>query len=164
MKRFRRSELALVLCVALLGSTLAAVSGTQAVTPPISTLVAIRAAAHGEGSPAYDRVVFEFSGPVPLINVGYVAQLVHDGSGLPVPITGRAVVAVRMEGAQAHNNAGTPTAPTRVALRLPNIKEVASGGDFEGIVTYGIGVDHKAELRVITLTQPSRVVVDVMQR
>ena len=32
--------------------------------PSISTLVALRAAYHPEATPKYDRVVFEFNGPV----------------------------------------------------------------------------------------------------
>ena len=57
--------------------------------PSTSTLVAIRAAHHPETTPKYDRVVFEFSGAVPLLRIEYVKQLIADGSGLPVPVTGK---------------------------------------------------------------------------
>ena len=130
--------------------------------PAGSTLRALRAAHHPEGTPPYDRVVFEFSGPVPLLEVQYVTRLIGDGSGLPVPITGNAILQLTLRPAQAHNEQGQPTAPTRMTFGLPNVKEVASAGDFEGVVTYGIGVAHKVELRVITLTQASRVVVDFL--
>jgi hypothetical protein len=99
---------------------------------------------------------------VPLIEVQYVTQLLADGSGLPVPITGHAILQLTMRPAQAHNEQGQPTAPTRMSFGLPNVKEVAGAGDFEGVVTYGIGLVHKSELRVITLTQASRVVVDFL--
>ena len=128
----------------------------------VSTLGALRAAHHPEGTPPYDRVVFEFRGPVPLIKVQYVTQLIADGSGLPVPITGNAILQLTLRPAQAHNEQGQPTAPTRLSFGLPNVKEVAGAGDFEGVLTYGVGVAHKAELRVITLAQASRVVVDFL--
>lgn len=130
--------------------------------PQISTLVAIRAAHHAEATPKYDRVVFEFNGPVPMIQVEYVTQLLGDGSGLPVAIAGQAIIHVRLAPAQGHNNAGQMTAPGRIKANLPNVKEIVGAGDFEGVVSYGIGVNHKSETRVITMAGPSRVVVDVI--
>jgi hypothetical protein len=128
-----------------------------------STLVGIRAAHHPEETPKYDRIVFDFNGPVPLFQVQYVKQLFGDGSGLPITIAGRAILHVSFSGTQAHTDSGEPTAPNRVKLNLPVIKEVAGAGDFEAVVTYGIGLSKKAEIRVITLADKSRVVIDVFQ-
>lgn len=133
---------------------------SQAAEPPVSTLVAIRAAAHPKETPSYERVVFEFSGPVPLISVQYVDQLIADGSGFPVTIAGNAILEIMMKPAQAHNDQGQATAPARVAVNLPNVKEVVGSGDFEASVSYGIGLDHKVEIRILTLAQASRIVVD----
>ena len=130
--------------------------------PYISTITAIRAAYHPEATPRYDRVVFQFDGPVPLIEVGYVKQLIGGGSGLPVPIQGNAIVQVTMRAAQAHDDQGRVTAPTRIAYRLPIVKEVAVSSDFEAVLSYGIGLTSKSELRVMTLSDPSRVVIDVI--
>jgi hypothetical protein len=134
----------------------------MAMQPSTSTLVAIRAAHHPETTPRYDRVVFEFNGPVPLVHIEYVDELIADGSGLPVTVAGSAIVRVIMQPAQAHTDQGTPTAPGRVTYNLPLIKEVAGAGDFEGQVTYGIGVGAKSHLRILTLANKSRVVVDVI--
>ena len=165
MNRIRRWTFPLVLLVGLLGTSWTAGPGNQAAAQPsMATLVAIRASSHAQASPPFDRVVFEFRGPVPLIDVRYVNQLIADGSGLPVSITGNAILQVRMEPAQAHTERGQPTAPGRITLRLPTVKQVARAGDFEGIVTYGIGVVRKAEIRVRTLAAPSRIVVDVLHR
>lgn len=165
MTRLRQSWMAVAALIILCASILALAPVTRAATPPpISTLVAIRAAAHRQASPRYERVVFEFTGPVPLITVQYINQLIGDGSGLPVSISGRAILQLTMKPAQAHNDRGQSTAPTRVKYNLPNVKEVASAGDFEAVVTYGIGVDRKTEIRVITLESPSRVVVDFIER
>lgn len=129
----------------------------------ISNLVGIRAAHHPEGTPKYDRLVFDFAGPVPLIQVEYVQRLLGDGSGLPIPIAGRAILRVSFSAAQAHSDAGEPTAPSRVAFKLPLIKEIVGAGDFEAVVSYGIGLGKKAEIRVLTLADKSRVVIDVLQ-
>ena len=45
---------------------------------------------------------------------------------------------------------------------MPNVKEVVRAGDFEAVLTYGIGLAHKSEIWVITLTNPSRVVADFL--
>lgn len=165
MNKLRQFWTAGVALILFLLCILSVTPATQAATPPpISTLVAIRAAAHPRAIPRYERVVFEFSGPVPLITVQYVNQLIGDGSGLPVAISGRAILQLTMKPAQAHNDRGQVTAPTRVKLNLPNVKEVALSGDFEAVLNYGIGLDRKTELRVLTLDQPSRVVVDFIKR
>ena len=81
---------------------------------------------------------------------------------MPVTIAGRAILQVRMTLAQAHNAQGRATAPARIKYRLCNVKEVVRSGDFEGVVTYGIGLAHRSKVRVFTLTHPSRVVVDFL--
>ena len=127
----------------------------------ISNLVGIRAAQHPEATPTYDRVVFDFTGAVPLIQIQYVKQLLGDGSGLPVAITGRAILHLSCSPAQAHSDTGQATAPDRVKFNLPILKEVVRAGDFEGVVSYGLGMSKKAEIRVITLVDASRVVIDM---
>ena len=163
MNGLRRYWIPVVVFVFLVGSILAAAPKTQAAAaPPVSTLVAIRAAYHPEATPRYDRVVFQFSGPVPLIEAQYVNKLIGDASGLPVKISGNVILQLTMRPAQAHNDQGRSTAPTRIKFGLRNVKEVASAGDFESVLTYGIGLAHKSEIRVMTLAQPSRVVVDFL--
>ncbi|WP_369055578.1 AMIN-like domain-containing (lipo)protein [Kineococcus terrestris] len=121
-------------------------------------LVGVRAAHH----PGFDRVVFDFRGGLPARrDVGWVPALVGDGSGEPVPVAGRAVLQVRFESADAHDAAGDPTAPGRLAFALPNVVSVVRSGDFEAVTTYGIGLARRQPFRVSTLRSPDRVVVDV---
>jgi hypothetical protein len=132
-------------------------------TPPtISTLVAIRAAHHPEAAPKYDRVVFEFSGPVPLLRIEYVKELIGDGSGLPVPINGRAILLVQFNPAHAHDDNGQASAPARIKPKLPLVKEIARSGDFEAVVAYGIGLARKADTRILTMDNPNRLVIDFL--
>ena len=127
-----------------------------------STLVAIRAAHHAEATPHYDRVVFEFSGPVPLLRLEYVKQLISDGSGVPIHVAGRSIYCAQFATAQAHDDAGHATAPNRILPKLPIIREIVSAGDFEGIVTYGIGVSKKAYTRILTMDNANRLVIDFL--
>ena len=135
----------------------AAPAGAQS-APEVPTLVDVRAGGHT----GYDRVVFEFRGPVPEHRIGYVDQLVQDGSGNPVSVAGAADLEVVFEGANAHNEDGSPTfSPRQFSPGLTAVKEVAQIGDFEAVVTYGIGVDRRRPIEVSTLSSPSRLVIDV---
>ena len=123
----------------------------------VPTLVGIRAAHH----PTYDRIVFDFVNGLPAgHDVRYVPELIADGSGLPIPLMARAILQVRFEPAQAHEN-GTATAPDRVAFALPNIITAVRAGDFEGVTTYGVGLAQEQPFNVFTLTDPDRVVIDI---
>ena len=132
-------------------------AGAQS-APEVPTLVDVRAGGHT----GYDRVVFEFRGPVPEHRIGYVDQLVQDGSGNPVSVAGAADLEVVFEGANAHDEDGSPTiSPRQLSPGLTAVKEVAQIGDFEAVVTYGIGVDRRRPIEVSTLSSPSRLVIDV---
>lgn len=135
---------------------------TQQLATP--TIVAIRVAHHAEETPAYDRVVFEFNSPIPPLRIEYVKQLFADGSGLPVDIAGRAMLQVQFMSARAHDDNGQITAPTHLKPKLPILREMITTGDFEAVVSYGIGLSKKAELRILTLDQPNRLVIDLLQK
>lgn len=133
-------------------------TSTAATAAPVPTLVGIRAAHH----PTYDRVVFDFAGGLPSTrSVRYVSQLIHDPSGLPMPIAGRAILAVTLSPANAHDSAGKVTAPAKIAFALPNIMTAVKAGDFEAVTTYGVGLAKKEPFRVFTLRNPDRVVIDI---
>jgi hypothetical protein len=150
-----RTVLVLLACVVAVGGTTAPAVAAQ----QTSTLVAIRAAHH----PDHDRVVFEFTGPVPAQrDVGYVPELIGDPSGLPVPVAGDAVLQVRMAPARGHDDNGNVTyGPTRRTYPLPNVIQVVNSGDFEGVLTFGVGLAQRSAITVFTLTSPSRVVIDI---
>ena len=143
-------------------SAFPAVTKTQQSNSP-ATLVAIRAAYHPEATPKYDRVVFEFQGSLPdTIRVEYVSKLIADGSGAVLPIKGQGILRVGLFPAAAHTTAGVATVPGRINYNLPLVKEIVRSGDFESLVSYGIGVSHKTEIRFLTLTSPTRVVIDFL--
>jgi len=131
--------------------------------PSLATLVAIRAAHHAETTPSFDRVVFEFSDSAPLIQIEYVPELIADGSGTPVVIAGQAVLRVSLAPARAHDDNGHMIVPNRLLLDLLSVTEVVCAGDFEGVVDYGIGIRQKADVRILTMADPGRLVIDIMQ-
>jgi hypothetical protein len=127
-----------------------------ATTPPV--LTAVRAAHH----PGYDRVVFQFTGSGPTsYSVGYVASLTQDPAGWRLAIAGRAILRVTMHGVDAHTAAGTVPSPGRLAFALPNVTSTVRAGDFEAVVTYGIGLAKRTAFHTHRLSNPARVVVDV---
>jgi hypothetical protein len=123
--------------------------------PAQPVLVSVKARHIG----SVDRVVFGFTGGVPQsVQPTWVDTLTHDGSGLPVRVAGSKVLSVVMTGAVAHD-AGGSTTRGRIAFALPNVITAVRAGDFEGVVTYGLGVQRQTSFRV--LTQAHRVVVEV---
>ncbi|WP_426979108.1 AMIN-like domain-containing (lipo)protein [Pseudarthrobacter sp. O4] len=111
---------------------------------PLPTLAAIGAGQHPAETPPFDQLSFRFSGGFPSYDVVFVPELLADGSGLPVPLPGTgAILRVVFRGAQAHTADGT--ASTVKSAPAPNIgykalTSYAPAGDFEGVLSYGIGV------------------------
>ena len=158
--RLLRRLAVLVLAGMLTLATASPADGAPApsAAPTVPVLVGIRAAHHL----TFDRIVFDFRGGLPAgRQVGYVPELIADGSGLPVPIAGRAILQVRFEQADAHDQNGAETAPGRVAFALPNVMTAVRSGDFEAVTTYGIGLAQREPFTVSTLRNPDRVVIDV---
>ena len=164
--RFRQSAAAgflLVLAITLVAAVAVNAPSGQAASRPATTastprLVGIQAAHH----PGFDRVVFRFAGPVPSRrHVRYVNQLIADGSGNRIAIAGRAILSVSLSPAEAHDGVGRPTTSGRIAFALPNVMTVVRSGDFEAVVSHGIGLAKRTSFHVSTLTHPSRVVIDI---
>ncbi|HEU4900407.1 MAG TPA: hypothetical protein VFX88_22995 [Actinomycetota bacterium] len=146
------------LVVTSLAAVVLALAAAPAGAQSIPTLVDVRAGGHA----GFDRVVFEFRGAVPEHRVQYVDQLVEDGTGDLVSVAGAANLEVVFEGANAHEENGSPTLTRRrFSPGLPAVKEIAQLGDFEAVVSYGIGVDRRRPIEVSTLSSPSRLVIDI---
>jgi hypothetical protein len=146
------------LVVTSLAAVVLALAAAPAGAQSTPTLTDVRAGGHS----GFDRVVFEFRGAVPEHQVRYVDRLVQDGSGNPVSVAGTADLEVVFQGANAHRQDGSPTiSPRRFPTGLTAVKEIAQVGDFEAVVTYGVGVDRKRPIKVSTLSNPSRLVIDV---
>ncbi|MBL7496920.1 hypothetical protein I6A84_23585 [Frankia sp. CNm7] len=133
----------LVLALGLTAGTVPARAGGPPATPVQPVLTGIHTA-HAASARA-DLVRFRFRPLAPTdVAARYVPRsaLVQDGSGLPVAVRGQSFVQVVFQGTAAHDENGRPTAP-RNLFPVPgttNVVQIRSGGDFEGVVTYFIGL------------------------
>jgi hypothetical protein len=125
-----------------------------------ATLREVRAA-RNEG---FDRVVFQFDGDaLPGYQVEYLdTPAIRCGSGDPTEIAGAGRLQVRLQPAQAHDENGQPTVASRErTAALPLLQELKQTCDFEGEVTWVLGVKQPHAYRVLELHAPARIVVDV---
>jgi hypothetical protein len=134
----------------------------EAFPHPAPLVLHLRYARHA----TFDRVVIDLSGPLTGYRVGYVPKLVYDGSGKAVPLAGKAFLQINVDPANAHAFVGETalnvySGPRLTRPALPTVKGIAFTGDHESVVSFGLALDHKAGVRVFTLTDPNRLVVDV---
>ena len=121
-----------------------------------ATVSAVRVAHHD----GYDRLVIGFatSNTMPQYQLTQQAtsHFVRDASGQPVILDGSAGIRAVLRNADI-----TSGAPTDLKATLPSIREVAQIGDFERVVSYGVGLATPACFRVLELSGPTRLVIDV---
>ena len=126
-------------------------------TRPAPELVSVRTVERK----GYDRVLFSFEGAMPGYQVRYVPE-VADQAGRPLALPGKAFLAVTFEPARAHDPGGEPTVSTATLTPAsPVLRQVRFAGDFEGRVSFGLGLARRGGFRVSELHDPTRVVVDV---
>jgi hypothetical protein len=111
--------------------------------------------------PGYDRFVIEFDGGVAQYRITPQAgsTFTQDASGRQLTLRGAAGLLVVLPNAKRGDVAYT--GPTDLTPGLAEIQEARLTGDFEGTVSFGLGLTHPACYRVLLLTNPSRLVIDV---
>lgn len=129
--------------------------------PPGALLVDVRTGRHD----TFDRVVFEFDHGLPGYRIEYVQPpILGEFSGEPVDIAGNAFLRVNFRMAAAHDpSTGEPTytGPLEIVSRLPSLLELERTGDFEGQLTWVLGLTEEVDFRVFELEDPFRVAIDV---
>src|SRR5450759_3441596 len=133
-----------------------AVDRTDATVGPTAgqtTVQGLRVGQHEDATPRYDRGVVDLASPLRNYQVRYVPQVIADGSGEPVNLRGSAFLYVRLD-AIAHddNGHGTITGSTDQVVNWGSLREARLVGDFEGVVTFGIGLRASTDFVVSTLT------------
>jgi hypothetical protein len=112
--------------------------------PPLPRVLAIGAGDHpaGTGERPCNRMSFTFSSAFPSYHIQFASRLVGDPSGRAIPLAGNGVLTVTFRRAQAHTASGAPSVVAQPPARLGFSRMVswAPAGDFEGVVTYGIGI------------------------
>ncbi|WP_367326372.1 hypothetical protein [Streptomyces sp. HUAS ZL42] len=100
-------------------------------------------------------------------SVRYVSHLYQDGSGRLIPVSGGAVLEVRVTAPAYYPDSGAPAYPARAGRPLPGVdltgyrtfRDTRFAGSFEGDTQLGLGVRARLPFRVFALD--GRVVVDV---
>ena len=186
MSTTARRVLTIVLALAglaILVAAFAAPAPAAAVTPGCSTawgsaaesvpalgrapVTSVRTGAH----PCWDRVVVNLPGPAAGYHVQYVDQVVQDGSGAVLPVSGPARLRVLVRHPAYDDNGAASLRPPVTAGRsladvdgYRTLRSVVYGGSFEGDTTIGVGTAARLPFRVFTLDGPgsgSRIVIDV---
>jgi hypothetical protein len=112
----------------------------------------------------YDRVVFEFDSGLPdAVIEGVLPPFYADPSGQEITVAGSAFLKVTMHGASrvSPDGVATYTGSTDFAPGFERLVQLVEGGDFEAVSTWYLGLDGGGCFRVLTLTDPSRLVIDI---
>jgi hypothetical protein len=126
-------------------------------------LRAVRTAEH----PGFDRVVFQFDGSMPGYHIEYIDRPIREcGSGRTLPVAGQGWLRVRLDPARAHELVDGFAQATVASRNRPVdhnvVLQLALTCDFEARVEWVIGVTSPNRYRVLELTEPVRLVVDVL--
>lgn len=113
----------------------------------------------------YERVVFDFEGTgTPGWRVEYVEEAVEDGRGGVVDVDGDftlQVIATGVRYPEGDDETGRVAQGSYDAEDADLVEEVHVTGIFEGQNQAFVGLVEQAPFRVFTLTEPTRLVVDV---
>ena len=133
---------------------------SRACQQPGTYLTTVRTGQHA----GYDRVVFQFSGGLPAVTAERVKAVYADANGAKIPLPGRSYLHVVFRGASgycpqpAHR---TWTGPSALTPDYPQLLAVKAAGDFEGYLSFGLGLAAQGPYHVSSLTGPDRVVIDI---
>ncbi len=108
----------------------------------------------------YDRFVLQFDSPVPTYTATRQTSPTFkmSPSNQAITLSGTYGVLVTVHVAAEANTYSGPTDISHGEFRI--IKEARLTQDFEGTVSWALGLDHGACMRTFTLTGPSRLIVD----
>lgn len=138
---------------------------TQAVNvtqmPDAAPVVAdLRAGEHER----FNRFVIELEGAeVPSYTINYLDEPVREcGSAREVDLTGLASLEVRLEPARGFTEGAEAFDHSEGSYAFDALQEVAVSCDFESIFAVALGTSIRYPFRVFTLSNPSRLVVDML--
>jgi hypothetical protein len=135
------------------------ITGT-ATDPVTANYTDVRVGTHD----GYDRVVIEFANGVPEFSLDRAEPpFVQDASGLPLDVQGDSVLKLVMRNATALTESGEISydGPRDFDPGFPQLVDVLAGGDFEAMTTWYIGPNDEACVRVVSLSDPDRLVIDM---
>jgi hypothetical protein len=114
----------------------------------------------------YDRIVFEFAHGIPAYRIRPVEPpLTRDPSGLPLAVAGDSFLSIVLDGGTKVTPDGGQTyrGDTDFMVGSAALVELVEAGDFEAVSSWYAGLHGDRCIRVLTLSGPSRLVIDVEQ-
>jgi hypothetical protein len=112
----------------------------------------------------YDRVVFEFTGGHPEGSLERAEPpFTHDASGEAIDVAGESFLRLIMHGGTKQQEDGTSSydGPTDFGPGHPALIDLVEGGDFEAQSTWYLGLAGESCVRVMTLEDEPRIVIDI---
>jgi hypothetical protein len=99
----------------------------------------------------------------------YVDRITEDPSDRPVPLLGELLLAVTFQGGRLDTasiemdlaKVVRYEGPNRLTPRLPIVQEMAVSGDFEAVLSFGLGLSEQAELRTAAPAGQGCVILDL---
>ena len=121
-------------------------------------------------NPGFERIVFEFVGSsMPGYRIQWVdGPILSDGSGEPVAVDGEAYLEMVMQPASGVDLSAPQftivyEGPDRVPVagQTELITDLVRTGDFEAVLSWVAGTTERVPFRVLRLSNPTRLVVDL---
>ena len=131
-------------------------------TVPRANITDVRVGTHD----GYDRIVFQFRGGIPEFDIASATPpFTADPSGQPLTVNGSAFLSITLHGGtkQTDSGASSYSGPRNFAVEFPTLVNLVEGGDFEAVSTWYVGLSDMSCLRVSTLTEPDRLVIDLQR-
>jgi len=131
-------------------------------TVPRANVTDVRVGTHD----GYDRIVFQFRGGIPEFDIASATPpFTADPSGQPLTVNGSAFLSITLHGGtkQTDSGASSYSGPRNFAVDFPTLLTLVEGGDFEAVSTWYVGLSDMSCLRVSTLTEPDRLVIDLQR-
>jgi hypothetical protein len=135
--------------------------GNANIFPPVK-VADVRVGRHTEEG-GFDRFVIEFQGTqVPHWDAipKSSATFYKDPSGIPITLEGTAGIKLVVRPIET-GSYQVPPRPIDFDPEFPQLAEAYRLGDNEGVFSWGLGLNHQSCKRIFTLTNPTRLVVDV---
>jgi hypothetical protein len=113
----------------------------------------------------FDRMVFEFDGGRPSYTIGYTAVPRTGGAGAPIPVGGNTALQIDLGASTIDMEVAefprtfSPEGP--LVPRFPTLRQLHHGGEFEGLSTFAAGLRARTGFRVLELSNPTRLAIDV---
>jgi hypothetical protein len=153
---------AVLAATAIAGTGVVGVVATADAASKTAHVTNLRTGTHS----GFDRAVIDYKGKKPTMKISIVKSLYSCGKGDKLSIPGDKIVKIDLTPAQAHNGKGQDiyTGPGQLSTapkNMPSIRGIRMACDFEGHVTFGIGI--KNNVRKISyqfLSDPKRIVLD----